>query len=392
MSKKNLSTIIDFGASNIRLAVFNEEHKNLFISTKSIIEKNNFEEYFQSISILIKQAEKEISNHLENITVMYDDPKIFSVDLSVRKDFDHKILVNDIYSSIVLEANQLIKNNHIKKKIIHFISTKTILDGKETLIKFKENHKAKSIILEIKFICLEHEKYNQISKIFKRNNLQMLNLFSSSYIKSLSYINSFNNYKLVSFLDIGYERSTILLFYDKKLFYINSIPIGGNHITKDISNVLNLNNDVAEKIKKSFNKSENEFSYDPNINENNDFIKNILGKNISIDILKKVVLARIEEIFENISKDLIIPGDFNHLEKSLLVLIGNGSRLFDKNSFHLDDKFSFKEISFYEEDDSEICKSAINFETNFVKNDIKFVSKNKKKQGIFEKFFNFFGR
>ena len=45
----------------------------------------------------------------------------------------------------------------------------------------------------------------------------------------------------------------------------HTIPIGSLHITKDISNVLNVDFDEAENIKKFFNKSETEFSYNNQI-------------------------------------------------------------------------------------------------------------------------------
>ena len=390
--KNNFTTILDYGSSNIRIGVFNENSQNLHISSKAILEKNNYDEHTKAINLLIKEAEKKISNHLENIVVLHDVQEIYPIDLSIRRNFDQKIYVKDIYSSLILEANQLIKNNYIDKKIVHIISTKIILDGKEFSKIFDDNFKTKSIIIEIKFVCLKKKIFNQISKIFKTNNLQISNFFCTSYVKSLSYINSFNDYKLVSFMDIGYERSSLLLFNNKKLIYINSIPVGGNHITKDISNVLKLNLEDSEKIKKAFNKSENEFSYQQELNEKNDFVREILDKNISIDLLKKVVLSRIEEIFDLIFKNLIMHNDLNDYQNSILVLTGNGSKLFDKNSFHLDDKYSFKEINFYEEDDKEICKAGLNFETNFSRNDIKIITKKQRKTGIFEKFFNFFNR
>ena len=43
------------------------------------------------------------------------------------------------------------------------------------------------------------------------------------------------------FLDIGFERSTAWFFIDHKFVFFNSINLGGNSITKDISNVLNIN-------------------------------------------------------------------------------------------------------------------------------------------------------
>ena len=392
MSKNNFFTIIDYGSSTIRLGVFSDDLRNLYTSAKDFITKNDYEEQYSYLNILIKEAEKKISKHLDSAIILYDTPEIYTIDISLRKDFDQEISIKEIYSSIILESNQLINNNYIDKKIIHLITTKNIIDGEEINENFDKNLKAKSIIVEVKFICLRLDEYENILKVFKENNLQILNVYCSSYIKSLSYINSVNENKLVSFLDIGFERSTLLLFNNKKLINMKSIPVGGNHITKDISNVLKLNIEDSEKIKKAFNKSENEFSYDQDINESNSNIQEILGKSVSIDLLKKVVLSRVEEIFELIFKDINL---FNYSQEKSnihIVLIGKGSKLFDKNSFHLNDKFSFKEIIYYDEDDVEICKSGLVFEENLSKDPVRIVTKSKKKYGIFERFFNFFGR
>ena len=50
-----------------------------------------------------------------------------------------------------MEANLLISNNYIEDKIIHIITTKSIIDGSDYLENFKNDKKIKSIIVEIKF-------------------------------------------------------------------------------------------------------------------------------------------------------------------------------------------------------------------------------------------------
>ena len=393
MKKNNYSTILDLGRSNLRLGVFDERFNHVYSTSKNIFDKENFHEYSKSIDFIIKGAEKKISDHLENIIVLYDSPEIFSIDLSIKKDFDQKVYFNDINSFLILEANQLIKNNYIKDNIIHLITDKYIIDGKEVPTKPKKDLEVKTIIIEIKFICLPKKIYNKIINIIRKNNLQIINFYCSSYAKSFSYINYFKENNFINFLDIGWERSTLTLFENKKLKFINSIPIGGNHISKDISHVLKLDIEESENIKKSFNKYEIEFSYDKNINyENNSLTKELLEKNISVELLKKVVLARIEEIIELVFKNANILNDFKDSSNSTLVLTGNGSKLFNKNSFHLDDKHNFKEISYYEETDLEICNAGLKFNENWKKNEIQMVGKVLKKEGFFEKFFKFFSR
>ena len=393
MKKSNFLCVIDYGSSLLRLGVFDEKFNCLHSSSKNIIEKNNHDEYLKSINLLVRAAEKKISNHLENVFILYDDSEILSVDLSIKKNFDQKVLIKDVYSSIIEECNQLIKNNYINKKIIHIIITRHIFDGREITENLKNDLSVKSIIIEIKFIFLPIEKYTEITNVFKKNNLEISNFFCSSYVKSFSYINSLSDYNYVTFIDIGWERSTLTSFYNKKLICINSIPVGGNHFTKDISKIFKIDLQESESIKKLFNKSELEFSYDKNINNKNEkFLKEIINKNISVDLLKKVILSRIEEIIELVFKNFHYSEKVNNFSNSILVLTGNGSKLFDKNTFYMNDEYNFKEIIFYEEKDIEICLTGLKFDINSHDSDLKEVQKSLKKIGIFEKFFNFFGR
>ena len=53
----------------------------------------------------------------------------------------------------------------------------------------------------------------------------------------------------VSFLEIGWERTTLISYKNDKLKLIKSIPIGGFHITKDISNIFKISLEESEKIK-----------------------------------------------------------------------------------------------------------------------------------------------
>ena len=393
MKKSNFLCVIDYGSSLLRLGVFDEKFNCLHSSSKNIIEKNNHDEYLKSINLLVRAAEKKISNHLENVFILYDDSEILSVDLSIKKNFDQKVLIKDVYSSIIEECNQLIKNNYINKKIIHIIITRHVFDGREITENLKNDLSVKSIIIEIKFIFLPIEKYTEITNVFKKNNLEISNFFCSSYVKSFSYINSLSDYNYVTFIDIGWERSTLTSFYNKKLICINSIPVGGNHFTKDISKIFKIDLQESESIKKLFNKSELEFSYDKNINNKNEkFLKEIINKNISVDLLKKVILSRIEEIIELVFKNFHYSEKVNNFSNSILVLTGNGSKLFDKNTFYMNDEYNFKEIIFYEEKDIEICLTGLKFDINSHDSDLKEVQKSLKKIGIFEKFFNFFGR
>ena len=84
---------------------------------------------------------------------------------------------------------------------------------------------------------------------------------------------------------------------------------------------------MQKKLKKSFNKSDTEFSYKNKIQKKY-IIQEIINKNISIDLLKKVILYRVQEIMDLTLKNQILISKNNNFEDTDLFLIGEGSILF----------------------------------------------------------------
>ena len=80
----------------------------------------------------------------------------------------------------------------------------------------------------------------------------------------------------------------------------------------------------------------------------------ILNKKISLDLLKKVILYRVQEIIDLAFKKSNIHLYEKNLKKSDLFFIGEGSLILNNNSFYLNDKFEFNTLSFYNETDSHL--------------------------------------
>ncbi len=389
MINKKINTVIDLGNSAIRLSIFDEKNKNIFSLIEEIeylSEENNLSNTLKKI---IRKSEKEISSHIDNIILLIDKSNILIIDLSIKKKIDQIQSSAEIQQSAILDCFQIITQSYKNKKIINFFINKIFIDEIEVK-ELKNNFKDKSYILfQFKILCLPNDTLFNINREFRDNNVNIKNIFCSSLVRSNSYLNYFKNEKFTAFLDIGLKRSTLILYKEKKLAYINNVSIGSHNITKDISYMLKLNLDESEKIKKMFNKSETDFSFsDENYPEEKIF-KKLINKKISIDLLKKVILARVDEIFNLLFSD--VQNSIQNLtkEKLLLVLIGRGSKLFDENSFNFESIDNFKDIIFYEENYIEICKLGLKYgsEQNLkLENSKKFI----KKQGFFEKFFNLF--
>ena len=148
------------------------------------------------------------------------------------------------------------------------------------------------------------------------------------------------------------------------------LPIGGNHITKDISLLLKIDINEAEKLKLNFEK-------------NNPQADN---PNFSLEMLQKIAFARTEEILELCDKSLALNTKIKSASK--MILMGEGSKILD-NKFK--EKISFiKEINLLDESINEICESGFKLSNRSNKQEVVLIPKITKKEGFFEKLFYFF--
>ena len=63
----NFDAIIDFGSQNLRLGIFDTNNKNIYNSKQQITDSPE-----KSLDMLIREAEKYLSTHIENIVILYD--------------------------------------------------------------------------------------------------------------------------------------------------------------------------------------------------------------------------------------------------------------------------------------------------------------------------------
>ena len=387
MSEKSLNVFIDFGSSKIRLGAYNKEtKKNVFISERDCISNFGLKNFDiktsnEVIRDLIKSAEKNVDKHIKNIKLMIDTPDMFSIDISIKKISDsNKHSKNDI-SSLLNEAKSLIQKNYFDKKIIHIIVKKFIFDEEEFFKIPDKEINYTSLIIELKFICFSENIWKNLQDSFNNNYLKIDNIYCSSYIRSNNYNSLFNDFSKKVILDIGYGKSAITVFQGSRILYFNILPVGGRHITNDISILLKIDQNDAEKIKKSLKQSEITFE---NKIDNNNQLKDS-------DLSKKVIFARVDEIIKLNLADEYFNTFFQNKDNCILIFIGNGSKILNKNSIYLEEKFDFfNEISFFEENTTLICDSGFNFNQLGKSQEVSFLQKKPKNKGFFEKFFHFF--
>ena len=368
MDNKKFQTIIDCGFSKIRAGIFNKEDKDnpLFFEGNFYTDQSNLKFEIQKI---ITSLEKVTNKYIDNIDLMVDSSKMTSVAISVFKKIGElKLRQNDILF-LVQEAKQQILKYYANYNIAHIIINNYKIDNVD-YSELPDEIDCQFISLDIIFICLPSELVLKFKNIFSESNISINQIICSSYAKSINYRNNLDLTGEVSFIDIGFKKTSIICYINNKLILLDVLPVGGNHISKDISVLLKMNLDEAERLKLNFEK-------------NNQQINN---PNFSMEMLQKIAFARTEEILELCVKSLA--SNTKIKRESKMILMGEGSKILD-NKFK--DKISFsKDIDFLEESLGDVCKSGYKLRKMYNKQEVVVVPKKQIKQGFFEKLFHFF--
>ena len=380
MVDENFLSIIDFGSSKLRLGVFNTTSPNSNYISESLcnnslksndltIDRNN-----DVIHETILKTEKALNQHIKDIIVMVDTIDSISVDFSVKKKIDKSYIIKQVLKNIIQEAKTTIEKNYHTYKIQHLIILKYIT-GNIEYNEMPENNLNDHLIIDFKFILIPKIIIEKIKDFFNQKHISITNFYNSSYLKSLDCLKNFDLFDIKAFIDIGYNKTSFLIFKKNKLIYFNVFPIGGNHITKDISAVLNIELEESEKQKKLLKHT----------NAN-------LSSHKENDLLIKVIHARVEEIIDLCFKSLNFYKDLKDL-KSILIFTGEGSKILSKNSIYLKEEYNFfNEMNFFEENSNIICNAGFDYALSDKLNEVTIIPKKQKKRGFFEKFFYFFNK
>ena len=368
MNNKNFQTFFDCGSSKVRAGTFNKDNKNEAFYSESIFftDQSNLELKIQKI---ISSFEKDTNEYINNINLMVDSPKMFSIGISISKKLDGLILKKTNIKFLVQEAKQQIIKYYSNQNIIHIIINNYKIDN-VNYSSLPDQIKCHFISLDILFICLPIDLVLYFKKIFSNSNILINQIMCSSYVRSINYKDYLNLTGHVLFIDVGFGRTSIISYFNDKILSLEVLPVGGNHITKDISKILEVDLEQAEKLKLNFDKKD----------------RPLIDEDTPIDMLKKIIFARTEEILELSSKS--IKPNLLILDQSKIILMGEGSKILD-NKYK--DMISFSNnIDFIVETSKDICQSGFKFRTEPNKREVVMIPKKQLKQGFFEKLFHFF--
>ena len=336
MSPEDPRGIIELGNINIKCLIFKIKNNNEseILSTSVTLSEGihngmvvNLTKASNAIRSCISAAEKKAKILLKKINVVFEEPEFLSTKFSKHKKINGSKIHKDDIDFLLKEAKKQLILNDEKQSIIHIFNHNYIVDGKA----FAEEPigvYADSLSHEMTFITMPKNNLKNINQAFIDCDIEIERLISNTFALGVKLLNN----KELEFgsilIDVGFEKISLGLFKNLALIHSITLPVGINHITKDISKVCSLNIDESEVIKNNidFSLQNNQDIFDKNDYLKNTYFINSSFRKISKSLILNIIKARLDEIFETIKKHIIVPG-FNLNSGIGFLLVGGGSCL-----------------------------------------------------------------
>ena len=401
MAEKNINAVIDLGSNKLKCAIFNfdkqesnliaySEIKTLGINNSLI---TNFDEACKSIREIITDLEKKASVNINFITVMLEPTEIVTTRITKFKKMEGVKIENEDINFLLRESKKQLEKNDKTFSQLHMFNYKYIVDDK-ALKELPINIFCNQLSLENIFISIPKNILRNISEVFNSCNLDINRFICPSYATGIYLLNKNQLENGSGIVDIGYDKTSIALFKNSSLIKLLVLPIGSNHITKDISKVCYLDQMESELIKLDFDLF-NQFNKDQNVDSflPKKYFINSNFRKIPLKLIYEVIESRISEIMKMINVHTSDSDGSDIIKKNLLI-VGGGANIIELiKILKLDIKYEFIEtIKLLNDKDVQLmsCNSAQSLFVKGYSSEAVAISIEKQKKGIFTRFFQFF--
>ena len=359
MISEDLTGIIELGNIKIKCLIFKiKSDGTAEILSSSITPSDgihndvivNLTKASNAIRTCISQAEKKIKVSLKKINIVFEQPEFLCTKFSKHKKIDGSKIDKADIEFLLSEAKKQLILNDKNQSIIHIFNHNYIVD-KKNFIEEPIGVYADTLFHEMTFISAPKNNLKNIRQVFMDCDLEIEKLISRTFALGIKVLNNndFNNGAVL--INLDFEKISLGLFKNLALVHSITIPIGTNHISKDISKVCSLDLEESDLILRNidFSLENNQNIFDENNYLKKEFFINSSIRKVSKKLILDIVKARLDEIFNKLKKQLIIPSfklnslisyfilaedsKFENIEKYSKNFFGTNLKRIDKNDY-----------------------------------------------------------
>ena len=279
----------------------------------------------RAIRTAIQAAQKMAGIRVDHIIACFSGAGPRSYGLAGSIDLDGQVVSEQDVSRVLSACD--VPDYGEGREVLHAQPVNFALDHRSGLSD-PRGQIGQSLSTDLHMVTVDNIAIQNLAHCVNRCDLELAGLASSAYVSGISALVEDEQELGAACIDMGGGSAGISIFMKKHMIYADSVRIGGDHVTSDISMGLQIPAPTAERIKTFYGGVMATGMDDREMIE----IGGDTGdwhhdrRSVSRAELIGIMRPRVEEILEEVRARLDAAG-FDHLPSQQIVLTGGGSQI-----------------------------------------------------------------
>ncbi len=279
----------------------------------------------RAIRTALQAAQKMADIRVDHVIASFSgaNPRSYGLDACI--DLEDQLVTEAEIARVMADCD--VPEYGAGREVLHAQPVNFALDNRSGLVD-PRGQLGQSLSVDMHMLTVDALAVQNLVRCIKRCDLELAGIASSAYVSGISALVEDDQELGAACIDMGGGSTSVSIFMKKHMIYADSVRIGGDHVTSDISMGLGVPMPNAERIK-TFCGGVHATGVD-----DRDMI-DIGGdtgdwehdrRTVSRAELIGIMRPRVEEILEEVRARLDAAG-FDHLPSQQIVLTGGGSQI-----------------------------------------------------------------
>ena len=332
-SNGNLLAVLDVGTTKIscfigrvaeggRLRIIGLSHQvNRGVKAGAIVDMEAAE---SAIGSAVTAAEDMAGETINSVLVSMAGGHPASRTVEIEVDIaGHAVTDADIRQALHVDPEAL----PVDSELVHAIPVTYALDGNRG-IRDPRGMYGDRLRLELHLVTTATGAMRNLATCVQRCHLQVDAFVTAPYAAGLACLVDDEMDLGCTIIDLGGGTTGVAVFFDGRVVFVDSVPVGGSHVTNDIARGLTTSITAAERLKTFYGSAvtgpadDRELIDVPLIGEQESDQSNHVPKSL----LTGIIQPRLEEVFELVRGRLEASG-FHKVAGRRVVLTGGASQM-----------------------------------------------------------------
>lgn len=278
----------------------------------------NYEKTKSAVGEVICRLENMLAIKVSKVFIGYNSKGLKSVTATVERNFDEEtVLSQEIIDDMFCQCEQI---DYPGQQRLMLESQEYVIDGKSESETEPMGVACTNIVGKYMNILKKVQTFEFVDKCFEENNISIVDGYVALTAEADCVLSDDEKRKGCALIDFGADNTSVAVYRDGILKRLRVIPVGSNLITRDLSQVLKIDMDAAEDLKRKYGLC--------NLQDGmNSDAKIVVGFNtIELKEVGDIINARNEEIVRNVVRQIMESGCADSLGAGI-VLTGGGASL-----------------------------------------------------------------